>query len=97
VTLLVVRHHTAAGSGESPDVFAPGLALALFFMRLGCLLNGCDYGIATMCPGEFPLHGAPGHRFNYTKVWEIYCFPILLVYEQKTDEAGASPFLTYLC
>ena len=43
------------------DSLAPGLAAAIFILRLGCLANGCDYGVPTDLPWGVPLHGALRH------------------------------------
>lgn len=95
VTLLVVRHHRLP-VWRVADVFAPGLALALFFMRLGCLLNGCDYGIATTVPWGIPLHGAFRHPIQlYEGVGNLLLFPILLWMNKKPMKPGFT-FLTYL-
>lgn len=39
------------------DVFAPSIALGHFFGRLGCLMNGCCYGVPTSLPWgiEYPV------------------------------------------
>jgi phosphatidylglycerol:prolipoprotein diacylglycerol transferase len=36
---------------ETGDLLAPSIALGCFFIRLGCLLNGCCFGSA--CPQDF--------------------------------------------
>lgn len=95
VTLLAVRHHHLS-VWRVADAFAPGLALALFFMRLGCLLNGCDYGIVTNVPWGIPLHGAFRHPIQlYEGVGNLLLFPILLRMNKKPMKPGIT-FFTYL-
>ncbi|GAK56101.1 prolipoprotein diacylglyceryl transferase 3 [Candidatus Vecturithrix granuli] len=95
VTLLAVRHHRLP-VWRVADAFAPGLALALFFMRLGCLLNGCDYGIITTVPWGIPLHGAFRHPIQlYEGLGNLLLFPILLHMNKKPMKPGVT-FLTYI-
>lgn len=95
VTLLAVRYHRLP-VWRVADAFAPGLALALFFMRLGCLFNGCDYGIATTMPWGIPLHGAIRHPIQlYEGVGNLLLVPILLRMNQKPMKPGVT-FFTYL-
>jgi phosphatidylglycerol:prolipoprotein diacylglycerol transferase len=78
------------------DVLAPGLALAVFFMRLGCLMNGCDYGIATTLPWAINLHGAPRHPIQlYEGIGNLLIFPLLLYAHRKTSTSGIT-LLWYL-
>lgn len=95
VTLLAVHHHRLP-AWRVADAFAPGLSLALFFMRLGCLLNGCDYGIVTTVPWGILLHGAFRHPIQlYEGVGNLLLFPILLHMNKKPMKPGIT-FLTYL-
>jgi phosphatidylglycerol:prolipoprotein diacylglycerol transferase len=43
------------------DVLAPGLALALPIMRVGCFMNGCDLGVATTVPWGIQINGVSRH------------------------------------
>ncbi len=79
------------------DVFAPGLVLAMFFMRLGCLFNGCDYGIATAVPWGIWLHGTLRHPIQlYEGVAGLmFILPALIACKRKSLRAGYT-FLCYL-
>ncbi len=78
------------------DVLAPGLAIAMFFMRLGCLLNGCDYGVATTMPWGVPLHGAMRHPIQlYEGTGNLLLLPLLLTLNNKPAKHG-QVFLLYL-
>lgn len=95
VTLLAVCYHRLP-VWRVADAIAPGLALALFFMRLGCLLNGCDYGTATTVPWGIPLHGAFRHPIQlYEGLGNLLLLPILLRMNQKPMKPGIT-FLTYI-
>ena len=79
------------------DVFAPGLALAMFFMRLGCLCNGCDYGVATTAPWGIWLHGTRRHPIQLYEglLSLLVILPVLLLCNRKKLRAG-STFLCYI-
>lgn len=52
------------------DAVAPGLALGYAFGRVGCLLNGCCYGVPTTLPWglHFP-EGDPHLRYHPTQLY----------------------------
>jgi len=79
------------------DVFAPGLVLAMFFMRLGCLMNGCDYGVATTAPWGMWLHGSVRHPIQLYEGLGglLLILPLLAVCRRKAFPAGGT-FLCYL-
>lgn len=63
------------GGKKLLDFFAPGLAIAQAFGRIGCFLGGCCYG----CPSErFGLCYPPG-SLPYEKVGPTALFPVQLV------------------
>lgn len=94
VLLAVLYHHLPVW--RSADALAPGLAAALFFMRLGCLLNGCDYGIPTAAPWGVPLHGALRHPIQlYEGVGNLLLLPLLMQMNKKPVKPGIT-VLTYL-
>ncbi|MBD3307135.1 hypothetical protein GF339_11975 [candidate division KSB3 bacterium] len=71
------------------DALAPGLAIAMFFMRLGCLFNGCDYGIATTLPWGIPLHGAIRHPIQlYEGLGNLLLLPVLSALNRKPLKPG---------
>lgn len=53
------------------DATAPGLGIGLVFMRMGCFLNGCCFGIKTSLPWgvRYPFN-SPAHKY-YTATMEI--------------------------
>jgi phosphatidylglycerol:prolipoprotein diacylglycerol transferase len=78
------------------DALAPGLAAALFFMRLGCLFNGCDYGVPTVMIWGITLHGAPRHPIQlYEGIGSLLLLPILLSLNRKSFKPGTT-LLWYL-
>ncbi len=87
------RHHKLS-LWRLADVLAPGLAIAMFFMRLGCLLNGCDYGIVTVIPWGIPLYGAPRHPIQiYEGVGNLLLLPLLFFLNKKPVKPGQVFFL----
>lgn len=79
------------------DVLAPGLALAMFFLRLGCLMNGCDYGIPTTRPWGIPLHGSLRHPIQlYEGLGNLALLPVL-AWLNRTGRTPGTTLLVYLC
>jgi phosphatidylglycerol:prolipoprotein diacylglycerol transferase len=73
------------------DVLAPGLSIAVFFMRLGCLMNGCDYGIPGAVPWAIILHGAPRHPIQlYEGIGNLLLLPLLFVLNRKSVKPGTT-------
>jgi phosphatidylglycerol:prolipoprotein diacylglycerol transferase len=78
------------------DVLAPGLAVAMFFMRIGCLLNGCDYGVVTTMLWGIPLHGANRHPIQlYEGIGNLFLLPVLMSLNKKAVRPGYT-FLIYM-
>lgn len=68
-TMAVVVTRRLIGMRErSGDLFAAGLALSLAIGRIGCLLRGCCYGIATSMPWGIDL--GDGIRRHPTQAYE---------------------------
>ncbi len=60
------------------DSLAIGMAVAMFFLRLGCLCNGCDYGVITTVPWALPMHGDLRHPIQlYEGIGNLVLFPWL--------------------
>jgi phosphatidylglycerol:prolipoprotein diacylglycerol transferase len=92
---LVAQHHHVR-IWRLADAFAPGLAVAMFFMRLGCLLNGCDYGVVTTVPWGIPLHDAIRHPIQlYEGIGNLFLFPLLIFFNKKPARPGYT-FLLYM-
>lgn len=90
---LAARHHKLS-VWRLADALAPGLAIAMFFMRLGCLLNGCDYGIVTTVPWGIPLHGALRHPIQlYEGGGNLLLLPVLIFMNAKPAKQGRVFFL----
>lgn len=86
------------------DMAAPGLALAYGIARLGCLLNGCCYGVPTSLPWgvRFPLFPdshimtAPSHPTQvYSAVGSFAILAVLLWVRGRLGVRG-QVFLLYL-
>ena len=76
------------------DIFAPSIALGVFFTRIGCFLNGCCFGIPTdsVFGIVFPPMSSAGYQFPGEKIyptqlfssfWGIVMFGILILIEKK--------------
>ena len=86
--MLVARLHRLA-LPRMADAFAPGLAAALFFLRVGCLLNGCDYGIAVSVPWALPIDGVFRHPIQlYEGVGNLALAPMLMRLNRKPLRPG---------
>ena len=95
VSLLVAWHYQLP-IWRLGDALAPGLAAAMFFMRLGCLFNGCDYGVATTVPWGVLLHGTQRHPIQlYEGLGNLLLLPLLIVANKKPLKPGTT-FLSYL-
>jgi len=78
------------------DALAVGLAAAMFFLRLGCLFNGCDYGVVTTMPWGIMLHGASRHPIQlYEGVGNLLLVPLIVKCNQKPLKPGTA-FMLYL-
>jgi len=78
------------------DALAPGLAISLFFMRLGCLFNGCDYGVPTTAFWGITLHGDSRHPIQlYEGIGSLLLLPVLLKLNRKSCKSGTT-LLWYL-
>ena len=86
--MLIARLHRLA-LPRMADAFAPGLAAALFFLRIGCLLNGCDYGIAASVPWALPIDGVFRHPIQlYEGVGNLALAPMLMQLNRKPLRPG---------
>jgi phosphatidylglycerol:prolipoprotein diacylglycerol transferase len=90
--------------GYLADIIAPGIILAQAVGRVGCVLNGCCYGIETsfICgviytdPGTFAPVGVAVHPTQiYEIVYDLIVFAVLLKMRGKFQPDG-SLFLIYL-
>ena len=86
------------------DVVAPGAILGQAIGRIGCLLNGCCYGLPTSLPWAMvyahpdsyaPL-GIPLHPTQiYHLIWNLAAFALIWLLRRRLKPQG-SLFLTYL-
>jgi len=90
--------------GYFADVVAPGIILAQAIGRIGCLLNGCCYGLETLLPwaivythpDSFCPVGVAVHPAQvYEIFWNLLVFGILLRLKGHLKPDG-SLFLVYL-
>jgi phosphatidylglycerol:prolipoprotein diacylglycerol transferase len=86
------------------DVIAPGAILAQAIGRIGCLLNGCCYGLPTSLPwgvvytnpGSYcPLDESFQPTQIYHLIWNLIGFGILWSLRRRLKPQG-SLFLLYL-
>jgi phosphatidylglycerol:prolipoprotein diacylglycerol transferase len=57
---LLYLHRKKLGALRVADMVSPGIALGLFFGRMGCFFNGCCYGADTDVPWRVSFPGRPG-------------------------------------
>ena len=86
------------------DVAAPGAILGQAIGRIGCLINGCCFGLPTSLPwgvvytypGSYAPVGEPTHPAPiYHLIWNLIGFAILWSLRRKLKPQG-SLFLLYL-
>ena len=66
VTLPLVCRGLALRTREFADAVFPGVGVAIFFIRIGCLLSGCCFGDVTQSP--LAITFPPGNR---TYDWQV--------------------------
>ena len=90
--------------GYLADLVAPGVILAQAIGRVGCIINGCCYGITTALPWGFiythpdslaPLGVATHPATVYEIIWNLIVFGVLLKLRGRFKPDG-SLFLIYL-
>lgn len=94
---LWLTHRYKVSFWELADAVAPALALAHFFGRIGCFLNGCCYGIPTTVPWGVkffnPVLGIntlPSHPTQlYEAVGLLVLFFLLARYSRQPAYEGA--------
>ena len=86
------------------DVVAPGIILSQAVGRVGCILNGCCYGLETSLPWSVvythpdslcPLGVAVHPTQGYELLWNLLVFGVLLKLRGRFKPDG-SLFLVYL-
>lgn len=88
VGVLYVRRHRLP-VGDVADMAAAPLALGYAIVRIGCLLNGCCYGLPTALPWGITLWGAVRHPTQiYALIGSLLLIPILLLLERNRPFAG---------
>jgi phosphatidylglycerol:prolipoprotein diacylglycerol transferase len=76
--VLYIAQRRCLDTWKVGDVLAPGLALALPIMRVGCLMNGCDSGIITTVPWGVMINGAVRHPIQlYEAGLNLFLLPLL--------------------
>lgn len=98
--VLYIAQRRCLDTWKVGDTLAPGLALALPIMRVGCLMNGCDSGIITTVPWGITINGAVRHPIQlYEAGLNLFLLPLLShmasKYRQSLIPSG-SLLLTYL-
>ena len=90
--------------GYFTDVTAPGIILAQAVGRVGCILNGCCYGVETTAfcaivythPESLAPIGVPVHPTQiYEIIYNLIVFSVLLILRGRFKPDG-SLFLIYL-
>lgn len=90
--------------GQLVDLAAPALLLGQAIGRIGCVINGCCYGLPTSLPwglvythpDSYALLSVPGHpSVVYELMWDLVVFGILLRLRGRLTPSG-SLFFVYL-
>jgi phosphatidylglycerol:prolipoprotein diacylglycerol transferase len=92
---------------RTADLVAPAFALGVFFGRIGCLLNGCCFGLPTKlpwgisfpenCPASYQFDGARIHPSQaYESLAGLAIFGLLLLVKRKKRADGALFFIFVL-
>ncbi len=86
------------------DIISPGALVGMAIGRVGCVLNGCCYGLTTslpwaveyFCPTSYAPLGAPLHPTQfYHIIWNLLAFAVLWMLRRRLKPQG-SIFLLYL-
>lgn len=89
VALAVLARWRRVSIWRLADALSPALAVAMLFMRVGCLLNGCDYGVASSVPWALPLHGEWRHPIQlYEGIGNAALAPWLMRLNRKPLPPG---------
>ena len=86
------------------DLISPGALVGMAIGRIGCILNGCCYGLFTnlpwaveyTCPDSYAPTGLPMHFTQlYHIIWNMAAFTMLWLLRRRLKPQG-SVFLLYL-
>ena len=86
------------------DIISPGALVGMAIGRIGCVLNGCCYGLTTSlpwaveytCPDSYAPLGVPLHPTQiYHIIWNLIAFAVLWSLRRRLKPQG-SVFLLYL-
>jgi phosphatidylglycerol:prolipoprotein diacylglycerol transferase len=86
------------------DIVSPGALVGMAIARIGCILNGCCYGVTTSlpwaveytCPTSYAPVGIPIHPTQfYHLIWNLIAFGVLWSVRRRLKPQG-SVFLLYL-
>jgi phosphatidylglycerol:prolipoprotein diacylglycerol transferase len=86
------------------DLISPGALVGMAIGRVGCVFNGCCYGLTTSlpwaveysCPTSYAPLGVPLHPTQmYHIIWNLIAFAILWSLRRRLKPQG-SVFLIYL-
>ena len=102
--IWIYSHFSKQSFGYLADVIAPGIIMAQAIGRVGCLLNGCCYGLEAdiFCaviytsPDSFAPIGVPVHPTQiYEIIYNVMLFGVLLLLRGRFKPNGTL-FLIYL-
>lgn len=86
------------------DIISPGALVGMAIGRVGCVFNGCCYGLTTSfpwaveytCPTSYAPLGVPLHPTQiYHIIWNLAAFGVLWALRRQLKPQG-SVFLIYL-
>ena len=86
------------------DIISPGALVGMAIGRIGCVFNGCCYGLTTSlpwaveytCPDSYAPVGLPLHPTQfYHIIWNLIAFAIIWSLRRRLKPQG-SIFLLYL-
>lgn len=94
---VALTRHWLGMRERSGNLFAIGIALAIGIGRIGCLLRGCCYGVATALPWGLDL--GDGIRRQPTQIYEsLFALGLFawLVRSSKRNPAPGALFRTFM-
>ena len=104
LAILIYAYVKKLSFWQLGDIIAPGAIMGQAIGRIGCVINGCCYGLPTSLPwavvythpGSYAPLGLPVHPTHvYHLIWNLAAFGVLWSLRKKVKPQGVL-FLSYL-